>query len=312
MSPDPAAAATIPRLPPAAAVRMPSGGTVTERPAPAGGVPGSGMSSFQRALMEYQMSLQPPATAKPQKNKGDGAKRGLKLLLILAMVAGLGAGGWYVVRKYVLTSDLPTFSHRPEYGSVTKEITEPGIQVHVVADASMTVFDWTVDQGVEQMNAQHILGSDRFVFVQTPDGAWYRAQRSPEADQLAHIGGFVWFNDFVPDALRPFVKVVETRDTSVQGHSAARYELGFDMVSFAAEEPAAHAEYVSEFGVEPSGLLNVAITVDGDGVIWRLETWDSVNPSGRTVVRVISLSPELPQVTYPTTFVDGETGALIG
>jgi len=271
------------------------------------------MSSFQRALMEYQMSLQPPTTAKPQKNKGDGARRGLKLLLILALVAALGGGGFYVLKTYILPSGLPTFSGpRPEYGSVTKEMTQSGFQAHVVADSSMTVFDWTVDSGAESINAQHIMGSDRFVFVQTPDGTWYRGARGLEADQLAHIGGFVWFNDFLPGELRPFVKVVDSSDTTAGGHSATRYQLTFDMDSFAAADPAAHGSYVALYGVEPAGLLNVSVTVDGDGVIWRMETWDSVSPTDKTIVRIISLSSELPVVSYPTTFVDGATGNLIG
>jgi len=86
--------------------------------------------------------------ARPHRQRGTGF---VKTLLTLALLGGLGAGGWYTYQRYNAKSDVPAFLTKAlERGNITRTVAatgtiEPIVKTIVGSEVSGNITQWHVD-----------------------------------------------------------------------------------------------------------------------------------------------------------------------
>jgi hypothetical protein len=125
------------------------------------------------------------------------------------------------------------------------------------------------------------------------------------------LGRVLTFANVVPDELRRFVTVAETRSTQLAGRDVTFYELLIKTDDAAQDEPDAYDDYLFNDGTTASAGIRVAVFVDEAGVVWQLETWGDAAPSDRLVVTLQSFAPTEFTPQFPLQYYDETNGGVL-
>ena len=271
------------------------------------------------------------AQSRPGRSLGRTLRRAAARCVVFVMVVAAGAGPVLLVREAVgpavLTDEgesirLPRFDIAPPtYGTAQVEysgtVGGEAAKFQLVANGDSTMLYYTsLDVSgplagmvaVVTPTATYALYGGESVWTLSADSVWSDWQAERTAGQV------LTFNDYVPDELRRFVSVADTRSTVLDGREVERYELLVEAGDAASEEPVAYRDFPFYDGTTPAAgvLVRVVLFVDPAGVVWRMETWGDDAPQDRIAVTLQSFAPENFMPQLPLQYFDENTGVLVG
>jgi len=124
-------------------------------------------------------------------------------------------------------------------------------------------------------------------------------------DVIAAMTKVSTFDDWVPDAMRPFVEVSSKSDGELDGKSLQKYELVVHEADMKTGNPAVYKAWTVRTGTDREDVddTRLVLWVDGDGVVWKLETWSDLS-TDRSTYQLVSMSDETFVPPYPATYLD--------
>jgi hypothetical protein len=209
---------------------------------------------------------------------------------------------------------LPLFSTpTPVFGTATYHTTvEGGVDARVTfnADGSQVwyeFFPWSTETP-----SSSILANSGATFVRRPDVGWVLVDvtgSSQLASELLPLRMFT-FEDYVPNAFRPYVQVEAQRSLVLSGRTVEEYTLNFDLTAMSAAHGGLTNDWQYRLGMSPGGTYaRLIVSVDSTGLVWKVV---SDNPAGGDVSWSLEyLGPEPFTVQFPTTYFNKVTGQQV-
>jgi hypothetical protein len=235
--------------------------------------------------------------------------------IALACVGGLilvSAIGGAVNMANGTTEELPTFvGFRPVYGTSVFAMNETyqgstsKVTVTSGSDTDVIHMEFSDDSSTPSVD---IITDGATAYVHTPaSGQWVHDNFSA-GDAFGVIAAMTkvsTFDDWVPDAMRPFVEVTSKSDRVLDGKTLQRYELVVHESDMKTANPVAYKAWTDRTGTarEAADNTRLVLWVDDDGVVWQLETWSDLS-GDRSSYKLVSMSDDDFVPPYPTTYLD--------
>lgn len=249
-------------------------------------------------------------------------------ILVLGVVGAVVAAVVAVSRSDDPPSVPRLTETRPAYGTVQvtvtiSEISDPTLTYVVESDPAGGVMSVSgsdlgapLDPTASATPFEAIVSNDAFWSYDFESSVWVKGP--PDAATYSELNGLVttvMLSEFLPDALREFTALLTESDDTVSGHAVTVYDLRLNLPAFQREKPSEYQAWAARLGItEAFANTAIELSVDADGVVWRMSSSDVTDAGLRTSTyeQVMKLLPADYQQDYPTTYYDDVSGQMVG
>ncbi len=238
--------------------------------------------------------------------------------VILVVLGALGGGVHFASQRLSSRED----SELPEYAATAAAPAPAAVTVEfrgadpITGTVQLDAQGFPAQIGLQATAvdpAATVLLADTGVFASRDNTTWVKLPAADTAlfDSFAVLASFRTFDELVPKAARPYVDVVDHRTEGDGDARADTFVMRVRGADFARDSSQGTAQWpLLALETEVQELYDLSVTVNAQGVI---VTWSSANAqSGEALVVTVAANPSFVPIPTPASYVDQETGAVVG